>query len=196
MSNEIINQDDASIDAVLSYLNQCFDISITPATYTDVDRGIYTVHPQPGTKWRLQSEILIGAFYASNGETLIKEMDLILSYLLKKELIIRDAMHAGEPAKYCINFEGRYLIKRGGFIEKNKKEINDAQNENQREYALMYGTWVAGLGAVGLLILEILKRYHWMPSINLFVFLIVFLLAVIMTTITILLIQHLLNKQK
>lgn len=39
------NQDDYSVDAVLSYLNTCFDQSITEITHTDENGNTATIWP-------------------------------------------------------------------------------------------------------------------------------------------------------
>lgn len=63
----------------------------------------------------------------------------------------------GIPAYYCITFKGRFFEKNGGYDAKQRKKLNDEKKQNRREILLIRGSWGAGIGAVGLCLIEILK---------------------------------------
>ncbi len=89
---------------------------------------------------------------------------LAIDFLNKKELI--KIKNINNDNHYAITFEGLKKLEKGGFNGMALAKINALRANNQRENALMYGTWLAGVGAILLVTIEILKKWGWVGTIE------------------------------
>ena len=59
---------------------------------------------------------------------------------------------------YYITFDGAKFIKEGGYISAYRKEKRKKIAKNVKDYLLIFGSFVAGFGSVGLLYFEYVKH--------------------------------------
>jgi len=69
--------------------------------------------------------------------------------------------------KYYITFEGVKFIHNGGYVTAYKKETQKTRNQNLKDWLIILGSWMAGIGTILLFLVEFLKRLGWILSINL-----------------------------
>lgn len=94
------------------------------------------------------------------------EIDLIMDKLRDDGYIdfvagqkISKDTRASEGLEMRKNYNGVIFRQNGGYVQ---KAINDALIENQkdfRERMLLYGTWAVAVGAIGLIIWEMIKTF-------------------------------------
>jgi len=150
---------DDKLDAVLRCLNDHYDKKHTYTEHTLEDGRTFVMYKDHLVK-------ITGLSFEEiqkETETILKEIPvelaLIIPFLLKKEFILFIKDMTG--TKYAITLEGKRFIIDGGFSEQTKKMKKEAQNEIARTRWLTVGTWLAGIGAIGLVLLEIYKHYYW-----------------------------------
>jgi len=56
--------------------------------------------------------------------------------------------------------KGFYLLQAGGYTAASKRENSKKKIQNLKDWLFISGAWLAGIGAVGLVIWEIYKNYH------------------------------------
>ena len=61
--------------------------------------------------------------------------------------------------KYQISFDGTLFIENGGYCGKAKMDGLKQKNQNRKDWLLITGTWVIGLGTVGLVIAELYNNH-------------------------------------
>ena len=71
-----------------------------------------------------------------------------------------------EVEKYYITFEGVKFIHNGGYVTAYKKETQKTRNQNLKDWLIILGSWMAGIGTILLFLVEFLKRLGWVLSIN------------------------------
>lgn len=90
----------------------------------------------------------------------VGEVDLIVEYLYINGYIDK----VGED--YGIVYEGMILVENGGF-ESNAKSISDEhEKQNRREIYLIFGSWMAGIGALLIFLKDLIKDEGWILSVN------------------------------
>jgi hypothetical protein len=87
-----------------------------------------------------------------------------------KYIRIYPNMEDGKPLlqhlrHYCITLKGESLKQEGGYTMKIHDENARKSNQLQREKWLLYGTWFAGVWAMALVVIEIVKRWKLIYSI-------------------------------
>ena len=59
-----------------------------------------------------------------------------------------------------VTLEGVLFNDNGGYLGESSRRLFDDRIKTRREILLMVGSWIAGIGAVGLCVIEIWKMYH------------------------------------
>ena len=72
---------------------------------------------------------------------------------------IRFDKRAEEKAIYKINFEGILFKENSGYVSHYEKDQCQMRIRNLKDYALIIGTWFAGIGATALVVWEVYKHY-------------------------------------
>ena len=68
---------------------------------------------------------------------------------------------------YYITFDGAKLIKDGGYAKASEKAKYQKKIQNLKDYLVIVGAWMAGIGTLLLFGVDFLKHKGWIFSINL-----------------------------
>lgn len=61
---------------------------------------------------------------------------------------------------YSINFKGKIFVQSGGYSISLKTGNRKNQIQNLKDWLMIFGTWLAGLGAFAYIVWEIYKHYY------------------------------------
>lgn len=156
------------LDAVLTVLDKAYLKSVTPIVIND-GNGTLTIHPQYEDRYKTLSELTISVGFANlNNVDAFRDVELIVEYLVERGTVKVDTSvtipYHGD--RYFITWRGRVLIENGGYSKRRtvteaKEKVADFKNN-----LMIVGTWLAGIGGVLLVIIEVLKRAKWILSIE------------------------------
>lgn len=146
------NSDDSNLDLILTFLNECFLASVTPTVSKDENSTVNTTAPQYTARWKTRREILMGVADATKGG-ILSDLDLALNFLLKREVIAFNDLLGNSPEVYCITYEGRKLLRDGGYAA---ETLRKTKIENEERSIKKYSFWVALAG----LIISIFSLYY------------------------------------
>ncbi len=107
-------------------------------------------------------------FYPQGYNNGFPELDtsIVLSEVFKK--LAKDGyLDIRSEGHYTTNIEGRYFIVSGGYVQKTIDDNVGRRNQIRNNNLLIIGSWMAGLGALALVLIEIVKKLGWILSINL-----------------------------
>lgn len=142
----------AMLDIVLSIMNQAYIESTTP--YVD-DTG--TQRLPPFTARFLKEGHIITMLAMRGFELEAWNLSLMMSYLLKKEMIVTSdgrAIPGAWDQQFTITWEGRVLIEEGGYTMLHNSDKRKKRIEKWKEVLIIVGTLLGGIGAVGVLVLS------------------------------------------
>jgi hypothetical protein len=140
------------MDTILRYLNDCYSKSKEPEPKrNDIGQIVHLGFKNTGTISPFN--IQVSAKILQDIE--LNEIDLILEYLCSEKLI------EAVDKEYKILWKGKVFIESGGYQEYTKDNQREKKRETLRDRLLVYGSWLAGLAATGLVIVELLKHYLW-----------------------------------
>ncbi|MDR3680746.1 MAG: hypothetical protein P4L41_12345 [Flavipsychrobacter sp.] len=145
-----------NLDAVLRFLNQSHELSTTETKIFDENGAKGISAPNPLARWRTKFEILLGVFETEDDPIIITDLELILNYLLKLELI--EASQADNKILYSILYEGKILIENDGFVGKAKRQTISTNLQSVQTWAIAVGSIVAAIATCGLVYFEYLKH--------------------------------------
>jgi len=93
------------------------------------------------------------------------DTSIVLSEVIKK--LAKDGYLDNRGGNhYSTNIEGRYFISNGGYVQKTIDDNVERRNQIRNNNLLIIGSWMAGIGALALVLIEIVKKLNWVLSIN------------------------------
>lgn len=147
------------LDAVLRYLNDEYTKSFIKPITVGTTTTFAISHNKVGY-FKNKQQISIGVSFGESAEH-IDELSLILEYLEEVEHYIARLGKDKDPyTVYRIIYEGKVFIENGGYAGRAKAEKWRNCNQNIQTLTLTVGTILAGIGGVGILVIEIYKLLH------------------------------------
>lgn len=97
---------------------------------------------------------------------------------------------------YCITIDGLLFNKTNGYSGHLKRETLKTQNQIRKDWLLIVGSWMAAIGAIGICLIEILKKWKWVVTIEALTFWILLGIGICVGIAISLLIQEVWTKGK
>ena len=150
------------LDIVLTFLNKTYynaKLSNPIDAVTPVNEGSKSIIG----KKRLSLENISGLIVLDSVVDFkpeVGEIDLIVEYLFTKGYIDK------VEGEYGICYEGMILIENGGFEANARFAQRENERQIRRDRLLVVGSWMAGLGAILVVLIELIKHLGWVLSVN------------------------------
>ena len=97
---------------------------------------------------------------------------------------------------YYITFEGIMLLQEDGYTTAYTQSKYQKRYEKARDFFLICGSCMAGIGTLLLFFAEVVRHFHWIASIEMATFLLVLLAATLIAAALLLLIQSLMKSKE
>ncbi|MBN8669655.1 MAG: hypothetical protein J0L80_03140 [Chitinophagales bacterium] len=151
------------LDCVLNILNEQYSLDFKDVVIFNSENEISNTYKTIIPKSKSLTYSLI-SFEIADIETR-NELEILLNYLIENKLVST----GGTPMTntYGITFLGRKMLKEGGFVAKSIRDAKALEAKMYRDYLMILGTWMAGIGGAGIVLVEILKKADWMAGVNL-----------------------------
>jgi|GEM_PF-1813528 len=134
-------------------------------------------------------------FKQLNNVDFLINLDLILDQLAIDGYVYKNTRDSWQPM-YSITYQGKKFWKKGGYKANAEIDRKKMRTQIVKDWLLIVGTWAAGIGAIGLCAVEVIKHWKWVISIELATFSFVFLFGVISGLIIYQIIRQLLGKKE
>lgn len=179
------------LDNVLSILNEQIDLEYAYIPVYEWDNQI-DVSKQIVSKQKYLNYNDISAKIIDDNTR--NELELIINFLIHGGYV--DVRSDGINASYRLTFNGRVLANNGGFRVKSVNDAKALEAKIYRDYLMIFGTFLAGIGGISVALIEILKKFGFLLSIEFFSFAFVFLFGLIAGIIIYMLISEGLSRRK
>ncbi len=156
------------IDDVLKALNSAYIKSISIIKYKDGNITVVS-HPDISYRYVSMSDLFISVMFENlNDDEINRDVSLIIDFLLDNGLVgvTKTNTIPARDDKYYITWKGRVLIENGGYTK--EKELREQKERiSELKYNMtIAGAWLAGIGSILLVIIEVLKNAKWVVSIE------------------------------
>ncbi len=100
------------------------------------------------------SRLIAAKFIELNSSEFLLWKNLIYQKLIKDKYLFDEG-----GTKYSITFDGKIFCKQGGYANAAEMERQKMKSQNRKDWLMILGTWLAGLGAFFLVGWEIYKKF-------------------------------------